>query len=200
VTALSRWPSAATLSRADATGVRIERVVLALDRAALAGVAVGHVALGDEPAGARFARGREQVVGPFAAEPVRLGEGAIEMLEVAAADARQRGRLIDDRVGPGGGNRLAHCPRVERVEHSRLGSEPAQPLCLLGRAGAADHLVAALQQLGDEPAADRTARPYHEDSHRSLLFVGGLRASTMPLSACGRIGRIACQIAGQADT
>ena len=88
------------------------------------------VALGDEPADARFACGCEQVVGPFGAEPVRLSEGAIEVLEVA--EARQRGRLMDDRVGPGGGNRLAYCPRVERVEHDRLGSEPAQPFCLVG--------------------------------------------------------------------
>ena len=87
-------------------------------------------ALGDEPADPRFACGREQVVGALGAKPVRLGEGPIEVLEVA--DARQRGRLMDDRVGPGGGDRLAYCPRVERVEHDRLGSEPAQPFCLLG--------------------------------------------------------------------
>jgi hypothetical protein len=38
--------------------------------------------------------------------------------------------------------------------------------------------VAALDQLGDEPAADRTARSYHEVAHRSRLFsarVGGRR-------------------------
>jgi hypothetical protein len=31
-------------------------------------------------------------------------------------------------------------------------------------------LVAALDQLGDEPAADRTTRPYHEDSYRFSHF------------------------------
>ena len=127
------------------------------------------VALGDEPADARFACGGEQVVGPFGAESVRLGEGAIEMPEVA--DARQRGRLMDDRVGLGGGNRLAHCVGIERVEHDRLGPEPAQLFCLAGRAGAADHVVAALDQLGNEPMADHAACSYHEDSHRVLLSV-----------------------------
>jgi hypothetical protein len=40
-------------------------------------------ALRDELAYARFASGREQVVGAFDAEPIRLGEGAIEMLDRA---------------------------------------------------------------------------------------------------------------------
>lgn len=34
---------------------------------------------------------------------------------------------------------------------------------------ATDHLVTALDQLGDEPAPDRTARSYYEDSHAVLL-------------------------------
>ena len=111
-------------------GVRIERGVLALDRAALAGVAVVRVALGDKLLDARFACGREQVVGAFGAEPVRLGEAAIDVLEVA--EARQRRRLVNDRVGLSGDDCVAHCPGVERVEHDRLGSEGAQPFCLAG--------------------------------------------------------------------
>ena len=69
-------------------------------------------------------------VGALGAEPVRLGEGSIEVLEVA--DARQRGRLMDDRVGLGGSNRLANRPGVERVEHDGLGSKRAQQFCLDG--------------------------------------------------------------------
>ena len=88
------------------------------------------VALGDEPADSRFARSGEQDVGALGAEPVRLGEGSIEVLEVA--DARQRGRLMDDRVGLCGSNRLAYRPSVERVEHDRDGSEGAQQFCLDG--------------------------------------------------------------------
>ena len=52
------------------------------------------------------------------------------MLEVV--EAGQRGRLMDNRVRPRGGNRRAYRRRVEGVEHDRLGSEPAQPFCLLG--------------------------------------------------------------------
>ena len=89
------------------------------------------------------------------------------MLEVA--DARQRGRLMDDRVGPGGGNRLADCAGVERVEHDWLGAEPAQQFCLVVRSGGAGHVVPSLAQLGHEPPADRATCSYHEDSHRVLL-------------------------------
>jgi hypothetical protein len=95
-------------------------------------MAVGCVALDDELADAHFARGGEQVVGAFGPQPIRLGEGAVEMLQVAAANPRQRGRLMDDRVGLGGGDRLALRPRVERVEHGRLSSQPAHPFCVLG--------------------------------------------------------------------
>jgi hypothetical protein len=63
-------------------------------------------------------------------DPTRSHEAAIEMLDVA--DARQRGRLMDDRAELGGGNHLAYCPGVERVEHDRLASQPAQPSCLIG--------------------------------------------------------------------
>jgi hypothetical protein len=54
-----------------------------------------------------------------------MNDHAIEVLEVAAAGARQRGRLMDDCVRPGGGDRLTYRTRVERVERDRLGSEPA---------------------------------------------------------------------------
>jgi hypothetical protein len=86
--------------------------------------------LRDEPAYACLARGGEEIVGALGAKPIGLGEDAVEV--AGGARVRERGRLMDDRVGLGGGDRLAYCPGVERVEHDRLGAETAQPFCLVG--------------------------------------------------------------------
>jgi hypothetical protein len=146
---------------------RVERIVLGLDQPALARVSVAGEALGDEAAHACFACGGEQRVRALDAKPVRLGEAAVEVLEVAQVG--ERGRLVDDRIGPGGGNRLADGRRVEQVENDRLRPERAQAFGSVGRTGGADHLVASKHELGDEPGADRAARPCDEDSHRVLL-------------------------------
>jgi hypothetical protein len=74
--------------------------------------------------------GGEQVVGALGAQPVGLGEGAVEV--PAEARVCERGRLVDDRVRLGTRDRLPHGLRVECVEHDRLGAERAQPLCLRG--------------------------------------------------------------------
>ena len=77
---------------------------------------------------------------------------------------------MDDRVGLGFEDGLAHGARVEQVEHDRLRPERPYAFGVLGRRGGADHLVPSLDQLGDEPGSDRTARSCNEDSHRVLLF------------------------------
>jgi hypothetical protein len=52
-------------------------------------------ALGDEAADARLLRGGQQRVGAVGAQPVGLGEAAVEVFEVV--QARERGRLVERR-------------------------------------------------------------------------------------------------------
>jgi hypothetical protein len=143
--------------------VRLERVVLGLDGPTLAGVARARIALGDEPANTRLARGCHQCVGALGAQPVGLREAAVEVLEVA--QIRQRGRLVDDRLRLGCEQGLAHGARVEQIEHDRLRSERAYALGPFRRRCGADDLVPPVEQLWHESGADRAARSDHEDSH-----------------------------------
>jgi hypothetical protein len=143
---------------------RVERIVLALDRPTLTRVPpIAREALGDEAAYARLARGGQQRVGALCPKPVGLGEAAVEMLEVA--QIRQGGRLMDDRLGLGLEDGLAHGTRVEQVERDRLRPERPYPLGVSTRPRGADHLVAPINELRNEPGADRTARSRYEDSH-----------------------------------
>src|SRR5215208_1852297 len=91
----------------------IERVVLGLDGPALARVPVAGEALRDEPVDARLARGREQRVGAFRPQPVRLRERAVEIAR--EIQLRQGRGLVDDRVRLGLEHCLAHGARVEQV-------------------------------------------------------------------------------------
>jgi len=87
---------------------------------------------------------------------------------------------VDERVGLRSDDRLDHGLAVEQVERHRFGAERLQARRLLGRPGGADHLVPGLDQLGDEPRADGTARSCYEDSHHVLLSVtpAGFRGSS----------------------
>jgi hypothetical protein len=124
--------------------------------------------LGDESAHARLARCVEEVVGAFGAQPVSLREGSVEV--PAEADVCERGRLMDDRVGLGAHDRFMDGLGVERIEHGRLRAEFAQLWRLFGRVACADDLVAALEQMRNEPTADRATRSYDEHLHRLLLL------------------------------
>jgi hypothetical protein len=66
--------------------------------------------------------------------------------------------------------RLPHRVPVEQVERDRIRAERADSLGASGRPESAGHLVPPIDQLGDEPAADRPARTYDEDSHRLSPF------------------------------
>ena len=57
-------------------------------------------------------------------------------------------------------------------------SESTDPLGVGGRPEGADHLVTSIDELRNEPGADRTARPSDEDSHRVLLFGIGVNVVT----------------------
>ncbi len=84
-------------------------------------------------------------------------EAAIEV--PGEAKIRQRGRLVNDRLGLACENGLAHRGRVEQIERDRLRAERPHALGVSRRPERADHLVASVHKLGDEPGADRTARP-----------------------------------------
>jgi hypothetical protein len=147
---------------------RVERIVLALDRPAVAGVAHAREALRDEAGDAGLARGGEQGVGAFRAEPVRRREGAVEV--PPEARVRERGRLMDDRVGLRFQDGVSHGGGIEQIEHDRLGAERPYTVGTSRRRGGTDHLVPSSDQLGDEPGADRPARTYDEDTHRHAPF------------------------------
>jgi len=108
----------------------VERVVLALDRSAVEHAADAGVALGDEAAHIRLARGGQQRVGALGPQPVGLSEAAVEMLKVA--QIRQGGRLVDDRLGLGSEDGLANSTRVEQVERHRLCPERSHALGAAG--------------------------------------------------------------------
>ncbi len=65
---------------------------------------------------------------------------------------------------------------VEEVERDRLRTKLSYALGVPGRRERADDLVTGLDQLGNEAAADRTARSDDEDSHRVPSFSGAVRA------------------------
>jgi hypothetical protein len=143
---------------------RVERILLGLDRPALARVAVAGETLGDEPAHACLTGGGQQRIGALGPEPVGGRETTVEA--PGEAHIRQGRRLVDDRPGLGVQDGRAHGARVEQVERDRLGPERPDPLRVPGRPEAADHLVSLIDELGNEPGADRTARSHDEDPHR----------------------------------
>jgi hypothetical protein len=153
--------------RAPAGGGGVEGIVLGLDRAALACVAEAGEALGDESAHAGLVRGGQKSVGALGPEPVGRREAMVQLPREARI--RQRGRLVHDRVGLGFEDGLAHSARLEQVERDRLRPERPYPLGFAWRPEGADHLVTVIDELRNEPGADRTARPRDEDSHRVLL-------------------------------
>jgi hypothetical protein len=61
----------------------VERIVFRLDWTTLTGIAVVGVALRHESTHSCVSGGREQIIRPLSAEPIRLSEAAVEVLEVA---------------------------------------------------------------------------------------------------------------------
>ncbi|MCQ0019891.1 hypothetical protein LUX39_44180 [Actinomadura madurae] len=142
--------------------VRLDPAVLVGDRPAGALHPQG-VALRHELADADGARGGQQVVGSFGAQPVGGGRHSLHVPKVRRS--AQRCELMDDHLWLGPGHHVGHRVGVERVDDHRFGAERAQRGGLGGRAGRADDLVAAHHELGNELAADRTGRSGDEDLH-----------------------------------
>jgi hypothetical protein len=77
---------------------------------------------------------------------------------------------VDDRVRLGLEHGSAHGRAIEQIERDVLRAERPYVFGLLGRPRGADHLMASVDKLGDQPRADRTARSYKKDSHRVSPF------------------------------
>ena len=154
---------ASSVVRSFAGGIVVERVLLGLDRAADAGVGPAAEALGDEAAGAGLAGAFEQVGGALGPQPIGLREGSLEAAHVEVAG--QRGHLMHDHLGPGGGDRGDDRVAVEPVGEDGLGARGAQGLLVVGAAAHRGDLVAAADQHRDEAAAERPGRAGDEDPH-----------------------------------
>jgi hypothetical protein len=131
-------------------------------------VARAGIALGHEPAHARLAPCGEQGVRALGPQPIGLREAAVEVLEIPQTG--QRGRLMDDRFGPGLEDGLAHSMRIEQVQLDRPGTQRAQAFRIPGRLERADHLMPSLNQLRDEAATYGAARSRNKHSHLFLLL------------------------------
>src|SRR5262249_17235578 len=114
---------AALLWRVDGTGVgssgSSSLLTIPPSRISQAGEA-----LSDEPAYACFARRGEQDVRTFSAQPVGLGEGAVEV--PGEANIRERGRLVDDGVGLCFQHGRAHGGWVDQIQRDRFRAERPQ--------------------------------------------------------------------------
>jgi hypothetical protein len=111
-------------------------------------------------------RGQERVCA-LTPKPVGLREAAVEIPR--EAHVGQSGRLVDDRVGLVFEHGLSHGAGIEQIELDRLRAERPQAFVVSWGPEGADHLVSSIDQLGNEPAADGTARPRNENSHHVLL-------------------------------
>ncbi len=136
--------------------VRVERILLVLDRAALSDVRPAGEALRDEALYARGLGCAEQVVGSSRAQLVGAREVPVEVPEVA--HVRERRHLVDDDVRFRPSDRLAHLERVQSIEQDRLGSERPQARGLVGAACGGDDVVSVCGELRHEPLPDRTCR------------------------------------------
>jgi hypothetical protein len=148
-------------------GCRIEWIGLGLGWPTDARVPGARKALGHEPTNTRLARSGEQRVRAPGAQLVGRREPSVEVPEVL--HLLERGRLVNDRIGLGTQNGLADGPGVEQVELDRLRTERPDPIGTTGRVVGPDDLVSALDELREQPAADRTAGTCDKDSHRVLL-------------------------------
>ena len=87
------------------------------------------------------------------------------LVEVAAhAEAGERGELVHDDVGPRGHDGVATARASSGSRIDRLGAEPSQHGRTVRRAGGADDVVAAGDELGDEAAAEGAARTCEKDA------------------------------------
>jgi hypothetical protein len=112
-------------------------------------------------------RRSEEDVDPLGAQSAGGREAGVEVLEIA--QARQRDRLVDDRIEPRRRNGLADRPGIQGIQHKWLGAQLAQPPGLVRRTGRAGHLVPALAKLRNQAGADHPTGSYHQDSHDLLL-------------------------------
>jgi hypothetical protein len=145
--------------------IGVERILLALHRAAGAGEGPPGEALGEEAPGAGGASGREQVVRTLGAQPVGGGESAVEMAGVERSG--QRRELMHDRLWLGLADDSADRLGIERVGDRRLRAELCDQLAFGLAAGDADDLMAVGGELRQQLPAERPGGPGDQDLHRN---------------------------------
>jgi hypothetical protein len=108
------------------------------------------------------------VVGGLGAQAVGLRERGVEVAQVA--EIGEGGELVDDRVGPRGGDGGDDRVAIERVEDHRVGTGVAQRAGLGRRSGRRRHLVAGREELWEQLGAEGAGRAGEEDAHRGVSF------------------------------
>ena len=149
VTADSRWRIASRSGAQVTRRVRVERLVLALHRAALAGERPAGEALGEQAPGSRLPGRLDQVVGALAPQPV--GELEVARHLPGVEPVGDRGELVDHGLGLGGAHRRHDRLAVEGVGHGRLGAQRPDRVLLLRRARERRDGVPGAPERGDQP-------------------------------------------------
>jgi hypothetical protein len=124
-------------------------------------------ALRHEAAHAHRAAGGQQVVGGLGAEPVGLGEVAVEVTQVERG--RQRRELVNDHVRLRLGDRAGHRVGIEGVGDDGRRTHGADPVCLRRAARHAGYVVPLRDEPRDELLADCAGRAGYQDLHGVLL-------------------------------
>jgi hypothetical protein len=110
------------------------------------------------------------MVGPLAAKPICLGEGAVEMLDVEVAV--ERGELVKDHLRLRLSDHVGNVVRVERVHDGGARAHRLDGSALRLTARGARHLVPGRHEPGDELLPQRSCRARQQDLHRGLLEIG----------------------------
>src|SRR6266487_4563608 len=133
---------------------RVERILLGREAGAGARIVPVAVALGNEPPGTRGHRSPQQGICPFGPQAVRHCKLVVELLVILhPCEGRQ---LVDHDLRLGLRECLHDSGTVERIGNNQLRASRAQWLDVLWGAGHRDDLVAACDQLRDQPLPDGT--------------------------------------------
>ena len=147
--------------------MRVQWVLLGLDRAAGAYVGPAGVALGDEAAGAGALRRPQEVFGAGRPQAVGELEPAVEVTQVAVA--AQSRHLVNDDLRPREVKRRVDRAPVEAVHDDSLRAQALDRKQALRGAGGRGDLVPRFDQLRQETHADRPSPARDEDLHFQLL-------------------------------
>ncbi len=179
---------AALLSRIPGTGVGVERIVLGLDharpRARCACSRSSGRRTGRRPPRARRPAARRcprSAAGWSARRPRRGSARSATFASAVAWWTIASGSRLE--------HGLAHCPGVEQIERDRLRAQRPYAFGACRATCRCRSPRALLDQLGNEPGADRSACSGDEDSHRVLLSLSGYHAEPRHIEWSARVYR-----------